>query len=167
MGAEAWSYFVPYEKDINAALQKLREQEFKAGRYNKDYLYGNPNAKPRTIDEVMKLCDADGSRSILDMFEVIDTPHKRRTEPDFNAAAGIEDMLASAMESLDPDRLSRVAPIGKEDRIELFGTDKPTHEQIEKRSDIFEWLNRGEGIYVIAFKNGKPSEIYFAGLSYD
>jgi hypothetical protein len=34
MGAHAYWYFVPYERDIDAALQKLRVREFQAGRYN-------------------------------------------------------------------------------------------------------------------------------------
>ncbi len=33
MGAEAWDYFVPYEANIQAALEKLRQREFRAGRY--------------------------------------------------------------------------------------------------------------------------------------
>ena len=167
MGGQAWSYFVPYEKDLNGALQKLREREFKAGRYNKDYLLSNPNAKPRTIDEVMELCDADGSRSILDMFEVLDTPHQRRSEPTFDAAAGLDEILAHALEGVDPDRLARVAPLAKADLLELYGTDTPTHDQVEKSDDFYEWLNRGEGIYVIVYKDKKPAEIFFAGMSFD
>ena len=166
MGGHAWSYFVPYEKDFDGALQKLREREFKAGRYNKDYLHGNPNAKPRTIDEVMELCGADGSRSILDMFEVLDSPHQRRLEPT-NDAAGLDEILASALESIDPDRLARVAPLAKEDLVELYGTDTPTHEQVEKNHEFYEWLNRGEGIYVVVYKDKKPTEIFFAGMSFD
>jgi hypothetical protein len=167
MGAEPWSYFVPYEKDLNGALQKLREREFKAGRYNKDYLLGNPSAKPRTIDEVMELCDADGSRSILDMIEVVDAPHQRRSEPDFDAAEGVDAMISEALGGIDPDRLARVAPLAKEDLRDLYGTDTPTHDQVEKNQDFYDWLNRGEGIYVIVYKDNKPAEIFFAGLSFD
>jgi hypothetical protein len=34
MGANPYFYFTPYQKDIQAALEALREQEFKAGRYS-------------------------------------------------------------------------------------------------------------------------------------
>ena len=34
MGADPYWYFVPYEPDIESALQKLRRREFEAGRYN-------------------------------------------------------------------------------------------------------------------------------------
>ena len=30
MGGHPWFYFVDYEPDVNAALQKLRQQEFRA-----------------------------------------------------------------------------------------------------------------------------------------
>jgi hypothetical protein len=33
MGAKPWDHFTPYLADINAALQSLKEQEFRAGRY--------------------------------------------------------------------------------------------------------------------------------------
>src|SRR5437016_10769645 len=33
MGASGWSYFVPYEADISAALQRLREDVFARGDY--------------------------------------------------------------------------------------------------------------------------------------
>ena len=34
VGAHPYFYFTPYQKDIHAALQALREREFKAGRYD-------------------------------------------------------------------------------------------------------------------------------------
>src|SRR6266699_7114685 len=37
MGASGWSYFVPYEANISAALQRLREDVFARG----DYMYGD------------------------------------------------------------------------------------------------------------------------------
>ena len=37
MGATGWSYFVPYELDVSAALQRLREDVFAPG----DYIFGD------------------------------------------------------------------------------------------------------------------------------
>src|SRR5204863_9878348 len=37
MGATGWSYFVPYEADISAALKRLRDNVFERG----DYVYGD------------------------------------------------------------------------------------------------------------------------------
>jgi hypothetical protein len=86
----------------------------------------------------MEDSDADGTRSILDLDHISD-------EPDF-----------SAVTPVPPDELER-----------LFGTDQPTHEMIEDNGELFENIERGQGIYVIAHKNGQPNEIFFAGYSFD
>ena len=132
MGAEPWDYFVPYEEDIQAALEKLQEREFRAGRFN------GSEFRPASIDEARDMADADGTRSILDIDRIGD-------EPDYGV----------------------VVPLSSEQLIELYGTDQPTREMIEEELDLYEDIERGQGVYVIAWKDGKPSEIFFGGYSYD
>ena len=86
----------------------------------------------------MEEADADGTRSILDIERISDTPDD-----------------------------GAVVALPKEELIDLFGTDKPTREMIEENDDLFERLERGQGVYVIAYQDDEPSEIYFAGYSYD
>ncbi len=147
MGGHPWFYFVPYDEDINAALQRLRQQEFEAGRYNPAVWFPefpvtpateSPGAQHDSIEEAQEEADADGTRSILDMERISDTP-------DFGA----------------------VTPLQKEELLDLFGTDKPTREMLEANDDLFEPIERGQGIYIIVYKNDQPSEIFFAGYSYD
>jgi len=146
MGGHPWFYFVKYQADVTMALQELREREFKAGRYNPSEWFPsfpvNPNHAPgckhASIEEAMEDADADGTRSILDIQEIGDTP-----------GYGI----ASAFP--------------KQRLVELFGTGKPTRAQIESSSSIFENIERGQGIFIIAYDRDKPSEIFFAGYSYD
>jgi hypothetical protein len=82
--------------------------------------------------------DADGTRSILDLDHISD-------EPDLGA----------------------VTPVPADELERLFGTGQPTHEMIEQSEELFETLDRGQGIYIIAYKNGRPDEIFFAGYSFD
>ncbi len=147
MGGEPWDYFTAYQEDINAALQELRQREFKAGRYNpvmpfphqgKQPNAAAPGAQHATIDEAQTDADADGTRSILDIERI-------GTTPDYGVAC----------------------PLSKEELIEHFGTDKPTREMISKNYDLFEDIERGQAIYIIVYKNDKPSEIFFAGYSFD
>ena len=147
MGAEPWFYFVPYQSDINNALQALRRREFEAGRYNPviwmppfpvDSNSPAPGRQHATIEEAMEAADADGTRSILDMERISDTPDD-----------------------------GAVVALPNEELIGLFGTDKPTREMIEENDDLFEMLERGQGVYVIAYQDDEPSQIYFAGYSYD
>ena len=147
MGGHPWFYFVDYEPDIGAALQKLREREFQAGRYNPavdfpEFPVGPdsqaPGAQHASIEEAIEEADADGTRSILDMERVSD-------EPDFNA----------------------VAPLPTEDLLELFGTERPTREMVEGGEELYDMLERGQGVYVIVYEGERPSEIFFAGYSFD
>jgi len=132
MGAEPWQYFVPYEQDTQAALEKLKEREFRAGRFRFS------EEHPTTIEEAREIADADGTGSILDIDGVGD-------EPDFGV----------------------VVPLSAEYLVELYGTAQPTHEMIEANLDFYEDIERGQGIYIVVYKGGKPAEIFFAGYSYD
>ena len=123
---------MPYEEDIQAALEKLRQREFRAGRFN------GSEDHPATIEEVLENMDADGTRSILDMTHISD-------QPDYFA----------------------VTPLPADELVSLFGTDRPTREMIEQNMDFYEDIERGQGVYMIAYKDGKPSEIFFAGYSFD
>lgn len=147
MGAHPYFYFVKYQSDIDAALQELRAREFEAGRYNPvipflEFPLGPDSPSPGnqhiSIDEAMDDADADGTRSILDLDHISD-------EPEFCAAT-----------ALPPDQLEG-----------LFGTDQPTRKMIEDNQELFETIERGQGIYLIAYKNGRPDEIFFAGYSFD
>lgn len=147
MGAEPYFYFVPYNADVNAALQTLREREFRAGRYNPVMPFPPfpvgpnspaPGAEHDSIEEALEESDADGTRSILDLDHIAD-------EPDFGAVTLLPE------ESLE----------------DLFGTAQPTRQMIEANMDFFEEMERGQGIYIIAHKDGQPDEIFFAGYSFD
>ena len=147
MGGEPWFYFVPYQADVDRALQGLRKREFDAGRYNPVTPFPNfpveantpaPGARHRSIEEAIEAADADGTRSILDMQFVAD-------EPDYGM----------------------ITPMSEEQLVELFGTKTPSREMIESNEDLFESIDRGQGVYIVAYRDGKPSEIFFAGYSFD
>jgi hypothetical protein len=153
MGAHPYLYFVRYNPDVDAALQELREREFRDGRYNPvvahpqfpfpreaaEHISPSPGAQHKSIRHALKAAGADGTRSILDLDHVSATP-------EFNAVS-----------PLPPDELQR-----------LFGTERPTHEGIERSLDgVFEGIESGHGVYVIAYKDDQPDELFFAGYSFD
>jgi len=149
MGAELYWYFVPYNSNVNWALQELRRREFRAGRYNpvmpllyREFPIGPdspaPGAAHASIEEALEDAAEDGTRSILDIQTIAD-------EPDFCVAAPLPD---AQLES-------------------HFGTPRPTHEMIESHMDFLESIERGHGIYIVAYKDGTPDEIFFAGYSFD
>ncbi|HEX8795865.1 MAG TPA: hypothetical protein VF765_33175 [Polyangiaceae bacterium] len=148
MGGHPYWYFVPYESDVQHALDTLRAREFKAGRYNPvipflefgdpAFLQQQPGAKHGSIDEALEASAEDGTRSILDISRVSDSP-------DFCAAAPVP-----------PDQLR-----------EFFGTERPTHEMLPGSGDLFESIDRGHCVYVVVYEGDRPKELFFAGYSFD
>jgi len=146
MGGHPWWYLVPYEKDIASSLEALRQREFKAGRYNPAEPFPRfpvdpghaPGCKHASIDEAREDSDADGTRSILDVSRLC-------AKPDYDA----------------------VAPLDDDELMEFFGTTRPTADEVEDNDDLFDQIERGQGIYVIIYEDDAPSQIFFAGYSYD
>jgi hypothetical protein len=145
MGAHPWSCTVPYQADINAALAAARAQEFAAGRYS----ISDPDHPPATIEEAREEADADGTGSVLDMLGVIDVPHEVEDEQYLGTDYGM------------------VAPLSRERLLALYGTEKPGRSAVVDGHEIYEWLDRGIGSYVVIYDGETPTEIYFAGYSYD
>ncbi len=150
MGGEPYWYYVEYEKDFNAALQKLREREFKAGRYNSvvksiaELFPINMNSpclgvKHDSIEEAMEASMEDGTRSILDL---------------------------SIVSEKDDYCNARILP--SKVLIKLFGTDKPQKEQnIENCSELWELIERGKGVCIPIYNGNDPIELLFMGYSFD
>src|SRR5947207_125663 len=144
MGAQLYSYIVKYQADVNAALQALREREFRAGRYNPVVKFPAPvgadspalGAQHRTIRQALRAAGADGTRSILDLDRVSDAP-----------------------------AFGAVAPLPDEVQLQLYGTTRPTREMVEQSAVSEHIERRGEGIYIILYRDDQPDEILFAGYS--
>jgi hypothetical protein len=149
MGGEPYFYIVPYQNDVGAALQALRKREFEAGRYNPVMPFPSrhfplgprspaPGRKHPSIEAALEASDADGTRSILDIESVSDTP-------DFG----------------------RAVPLSDTTLIDLYGTARPARAQVEADMDFFEDIERGHAVYIVLYDGAAPSEILFAGYSYD
>lgn len=146
MGAHPWLYRVPYDPDPGKALTELREREFMAGRYNPAEPFlrfpidprHRPGAKHPTIDSARRAAGASGTRSILDMRGI-----------SARAAPGA------------------VTPLDEDDLMDVFSTLKPTASHLEDDEALFDLIERGHGVSFVIYANEAPSEICFAGFSYD
>ena len=134
MGGHFYYYFLPYQEDIESALQALRTQEFEAGRYNPalpfpfddwpSQTFGIASRKKHdSIQAAIEDSEADGTRSILDMERV-----------GKHADYGVVVQLSS-------DSLNN-----------LYKTDRPTHQMIMENMEFFEEIERGQGIYIVVYK---------------
>jgi hypothetical protein len=147
MGADPYWYTVKYQPDIKAALHDLREQEFRAGRYNPVIPFPNfpirpnspaPGARHASIAAAFRAAGADGTRSILDLERI-------SGEPEMGA----------------------VTPLKDDELEELFGTTRPTREMVEANDELWERLDRFQGVYIVLYRDDQPDEIFFAGYSCD
>ena len=60
-----------------------------------------------------------------------------------------------------------VAPLPSKTMLALYGTDKPTKDMVVRNMDFFNDIERGQGIYIVLYRGDQPSEILFAGYSFD
>jgi hypothetical protein len=147
MGAHPYWYFVKYQPDVQKALDELREAEFQAGRYHPVTPFPDfpvrpgtprPGARHRSIEEAIEDAAEDGTRSILDIQAIADSP-------DFFV----------------------VAPLARDDLESLYRTPHPSREMIEENMAFLENVERGHGVYIIVYKDGLPDELFFGGYSFD
>ena len=149
MGAHPYWYLVPYRKDLQRALDELREREFQAGRYNPvirflkftepAFARQTPGPDHATIEDAVMDAAEEGTRSILDITSV-------GANADYGVAAPLSAKILKA----------------------LYGTDQPTREMLKENTRFLDDIERGQCVYCIVYtSSGAPNEILFAGYSFD
>jgi hypothetical protein len=183
MGATTWNYFVPYEADAASALQRLRQQVFKEGKY------GSGIPKTEDMRAMLEQMIAQGpnpdeARRRMDqaLAKIEQLRHLMPPEPP--KPATIEALLEQRAENgthsiLDIQRISptpdfaSVCPMPADDLRTVFGTDKPTREMVEDKlgdEPLVEHplvAERWQGTYFVVFRDGQPNELCFVGTSGD
>jgi len=196
MGATGWSYFVPYEADISAALQRLREDVFARG----DYEYGDGVLTDDQRKAYLEMLPPDWRQKVKEEAEKLEEPMKglylKAVEMHSRALSGsssasrkpkrkpktIKKLLELQAESgthsiLDIDGVSSepkfntISPFPRAKLVECFRSETPGRAEIEEAygsGSLEEFVSeRWQGIYIIAYRDGSPSEIFFAGCSGD
>lgn len=97
-----------------------------------------PGPRHRTIEDALAASDSDGTRSILDISGISD-------EPDFGVAC----------------------PLSPEVLRSLYGTARPTLAAVEGNMEFFEDVERGQAVYIVCYTGDNPTELLFAGYSFD
>lgn len=152
MGGHPYWYYVDYEANVQDALDRLRRREFAAGRYNPVVYFprfpvdlsDRPGSGHASIDAALEDSDSDGTRSILDLSRVSTRPHGDGTD------------------------LCMVAPVGDDALMDIFGTLRPSRDQVEQLMfDLLESIERGTGLYLVVYDDDAPTELFFAGYSFD
>jgi hypothetical protein len=82
-------------------------------------------------------------------------------------AAGSAPMLLNMMVISDSPGMCSICPLAPEKLQALFGTTQPTRGMIESNRRFYDDIERGQGVYIVAYRDGKPDEYFFAGYSFD
>jgi hypothetical protein len=100
--------------------------------------YNGSEFNPSSPEEALELAEEDGTGSILDIMDI-------SAQPDFFCAAAWSEAELEA----------------------LFGTTQPTAGMVEGNQDFWDSLDRGMARYTIIYEGNEPSQIFFAGYSFD
>ena len=98
-------------------------------------------ANASSIDEAREFAAEDGTQSVLDIYGISDVPE-----------------------------VAHAAKVSDEELIAWFGTTQVDEHEVVKVDEcieLWESLGRGEARYLILYKDGVPSQYYFAGMSFD
>ena len=137
MGASAWTYWVPYREDVNAALQALRREVFDRGEF-----YRAGSGDPSSLEQLLEQGGESGTHSIIDVLSVSPTV-------ELGAVAPLSDAeLAELFGSDQPTRADVEANWAGVMRV------------TEQRGP---WT----GTYLTTYRCGEPDELYFFGMSGD
>ncbi|GAA2394721.1 hypothetical protein [Dactylosporangium salmoneum] len=143
MGSSSWSYSVPYQGDVNAALQRLRQEVFECGEYYRESPGDGLNrARPTGPDTLVDAQPHSGTHSVIDMVNGVSA------EPAF----------------------ATVSPLAPDNLAYTFGTETPTAGQVETElliGDLRHERDRWVGTYIVSYHDGRPDRIHFFGSSGD
>jgi len=127
---------------LRAAFREFAENLKEMANYKAGAAARRTKRKPKTIDELLDVQAESGTHSILDIVGI-------SREPKFG----------------------HVRPFPREKLVEFFGSETPSRAAIEEAHDsdsLEDFVSeRWEGVYIIAYRDGSPSEIFFGGCSGD
>ncbi|MEM9770188.1 MAG: hypothetical protein AAF889_01065 [Cyanobacteria bacterium P01_D01_bin.73] len=190
MGGEPWHYFVPYQNNIQKALTELKYQEFLAARYGLFHLKRRMKEllTPEYVQEHFGNSPPwDIESPLWEEGDYYPAPKELlEKHGSFDAAVGaliVESGPCGTKSILDMTGLSKqpesgmACPLAEEDLQAFFSTTRPSRNMVEailiKASNTEAWgkfwegIDRGQGRYITLYENNEPTEIFWAGYSFD
>lgn len=172
MGGSGWNYRVDYDADVGAALRALQQRTFAAGDYEQVWNQFGPEMRSALASELAEMASMMGEE--LDPASVT-----RLAES--GVPASIDDALTWAADSGTHSILDIVYGVGVQPDFgyitalddaayqRLFATTTPTVAQVEAELLALDSMieARWQGVYVIAYEDGQPTQLFFVGVSGD
>lgn len=178
MGASGWTYYIPYQPDIQKAFKELQAEIFQSGEYSSLWTkaeairhYKDKIAEAEDEDEYIREDLIENLTVMLNRITSLPEPTSLSEHIEelrvVNAPEGTHSILDMHGIADQPNYM-RVSPLSDDELHSLLGTTQPNREDIERflTSNISlrsTWM----GTYIIVYKNSEPNEIMFFGASGD
>jgi hypothetical protein len=187
MGATPWHYFIPWQADMNRALQQLREDVFRQGQYVRPVLghlldeigvfHVEESRREKILEQYGLTClrpliAEHGWNHLEAALEQLANAPELRSMEEFEILMccsngdGTGSILDIAYPPSSPGEW-RLFPLSEEQIQTVYGTSRPTREQIEVFGGVDGLYGRNEGIYFAVYHEGEPDLIYIEGCSGD
>jgi hypothetical protein len=185
MGNSEWIHFVPYEEDIELALQRLRRYVFRQGAYFKGWPPDMGYAEDEEPASLEELVQRTGSRthSILDVSYIYMEPitpveplpgQGRRFELQASQHTSAEPEQTNYRPLIALDELEgpTLFPLSRDQLLTHFGTVTPTKSMVGGSGASW-WIYQNQCTYVFVYEDidrlddddARPEQIGFFGWS--
>jgi hypothetical protein len=180
MGASQWGYFVPYQADMEQALQDLRQQVFRDGTFYNWRQAVVGYWKDRTQEQWEQ--EREQQRAGLEAVGADPVPlptsreaylHQLQQEQStiesllVDEGTGTHSILDIRHVGTTPDA-GTIIPLPSEVMLAWWETTKPTHEMVAAhRDEVCIEYGRWSGAAVIVYQDDHPTEMFFGGYSGD
>jgi len=188
MGASEWSYFVPFQHNIQQAFHELQAAEFQQGNYGvrqafnagnmsfEDFLPPDPDMTDEEREAWRYQFETWQAEVQSDSFETLEAlrewngPDGLHSILDMRAVIGTPLSVGpvDGWSSYDSSRIGLIWPLTSDQLMQLFGTTRPTRALVEATHNQYHtFRERWQGLYIIVYDGDQPSEIFFTGYSGD
>lgn len=172
LGREGWSYFVPYQHDVEQALQTLRAHVFETKAYSHLPLIGERKLvlkwlfhKVLSFEEQSRIL-AESATHPWHIPEAVITSPQDVDHLNLLSSGNTHSIMDVDCVTGYP-MYGAFTPMPSNELMYYFGTVAPTRDHVQQDPS---WgldykLPRRQGIYIILYQDGQPHEIYFTGWS--
>ena len=143
----------------------MRDREFEAGRYYQPFVF----LSEAMANGLVSAEHANRLQPVMDNLQSLPAPRTIAELQEQNADEGTHSILDIEIIT-DVPGFGTASPLTKEQLIHIFGSPRPSLEKViekAKSSELGRLRSRWQGLYVIAYANGAPSDIFFCGSSGD
>ena len=164
MTSTAWGYLVPYQEDIQQALNEIQQHVFQRGEFFTElgdllsFLRSNQsqNMSQQKIEKI---------KARINVLEQEPIPVNIPALIQKNGNTGTHSIIDMQGISDEPKE-NHISPLTDEEIVNYFGHKQPTLTMLEQNNNnILSLCEHWQGRYLLVYENQKPIDIFFIGIS--